>query len=169
MSGPPNDLTAALQRRWGPILEALDAAGHPQADSRRILHQLLTDVPPADQHYWEVNLIEFAGLFVAIRNIVLKETPIALGRPMSDEESAWLDRRLDTVLEQALESLAHRAAHDIRGGLNAILLTTEVIGNDVQRVMPDSMEDVRQIKESVEETLAAVDRWLRKAKPPEGA
>lgn len=127
------------------------------------------------------NLAELLIEFDVLRPILMEETALCLGREISLGELIALNMGVDLAARRSvlafvnyqkreLESAANAHAkylsfmsHDVRGGLNAILLSTDVLYQELadQPQFREALSDVETIKRNILETVATMDRFLR--------
>jgi signal transduction histidine kinase len=121
-------------------------------------------------------MIEF-GL---LRPILLDEVSAHLGRDLSPEESAATNMGLDASMRHSvtqftrhqqdqLRALAEGQSkylsflsHDLRGGLNGVLLMVEVLKREMagEPRFHESMEDLDAMRRSIMDTVGTMDRFL---------
>jgi signal transduction histidine kinase len=122
-------------------------------------------------------LVEYALL----RPIVLDEVASYLGRDLTLEEAASLNMGLDTAVrkgvtrftayqQQQLKLVAEAQSkylsflsHDLRGGLNGVLLMVEVLKRELagEQKFSESIQDLDSMRRSILDTVATMDRFLR--------
>jgi signal transduction histidine kinase len=144
---------------------------------------LLTDSQEhgAMRFFQSYNLAELLIEFDVLRPILMEECALCLNRDITLGEIIALNMGVDlaarrSVLEfvnhqkRELEAAANAHAkylsfmsHDVRGGLNAILLSTDVLYQDLagQPQFAEALTDVETIKRNILETVATMDRFLR--------
>ena len=127
---------------------------------------------------YDVNavLIEF-GL---LRPILLDEVAAHLGRELSPEESAATHMGLDAALRHSVTQFTgHQEgqlrvvaeaqskylsflSHDLRGGLNGVLLMVEVLKRELagEERFAESMQDLDAMRRSIMDTVGTMDRFL---------
>ena len=121
-------------------------------------------------------MIEF-GL---LRPVLLDEVTAHLGRDLSPEESAATNMGLDAALRHSvtqftrhqqdqLRTLAEAQSkylsflsHDLRGGLNGVLLMVEVLKRELagEPRFSESMQDLDAMRRSIMDTVGTMDRFL---------
>ena len=127
------------------------------------------------------NLTELLIEFDVLRPILMEETALHMKRDVTLGEIIALNMGVDLASRRSvlcfvnyqkreLESAANAHAkylsfmsHDVRGGLNAILLSTDVLYHELsdQKQFSESLTDVETIKRNILETVATMDRFLR--------
>jgi signal transduction histidine kinase len=127
------------------------------------------------------NLTELMIEFDVLRPILMEEAALHMGRDITLGEVIALNMGIDlasrrSVLafvnyqKQELRAAAEAHAkylsfmsHDVRGGLNAILLSTDVLHQELkdQPKFAEAMTDVETIKRNILETVGTMDRFLR--------
>jgi signal transduction histidine kinase len=130
-----------------------------------------------DQNY---NLSELMIEYGLLRPILIEETALHLGRVISVEEIQALNLAIDIstrrgvityVNQQKLElqSLVEAQAkylgflsHDLRGGLNGVLLMIEVLRKDLsaEPKFAESIKDIEMMRRSILDTVSTMDRFL---------
>jgi signal transduction histidine kinase len=127
------------------------------------------------------NLGELLVEFDILRPILMEETARQLGRELSLGEVIALNMGVDLSARRSIlvfvdyqkRELASSAnaqakylsfmAHDVRGGLNAILLSAEVLRGELE-VDPkyqQAVTDVDTIRRNILDTVATMDRFLK--------
>jgi signal transduction histidine kinase len=121
-------------------------------------------------------MIEF-GL---LRPIVLDEVVSHLGRGLSPAEAAATNMGLDAALRHSVTQFtAHQQdrlravaegqskylaflSHDLRGGLNGVLLMVEVLKREMagEPRFSESMQDLDAMRRSIMDTVGTMDRFL---------
>jgi signal transduction histidine kinase len=127
------------------------------------------------------NLTELLIEFDVLRPILMEETALFMKRDVSLGEIIALNMGIDlasrrSVLafvnyqKQELVAAANAHAkylsfmsHDVRGGLNAILLSTDVLHQELadHPQFAEALSDVETIKRNIHETVSTMDRFLR--------
>jgi len=127
------------------------------------------------------NLTELLIEFDVLRPILMEETALYMKRDISLGEIIALNMGVDlssrrSVLafvnhqKQELVAAANAHAkylsfmsHDVRGGLNAILLSTDVLHQELtdHPQFAEALSDVETIKRNIHETVSTMDRFLR--------
>jgi signal transduction histidine kinase len=127
------------------------------------------------------NLTELLIEFDVLRPILMEETALHMKRDVSLGEIIALNMGVDlasrrSVLafvnyqKQELVAAANAHAkylsfmsHDVRGGLNAILLSTDVLHQELadHPQFAEALTDVETIKRNIHETVSTMDRFLR--------
>jgi signal transduction histidine kinase len=127
------------------------------------------------------NLTELLIEFDVLRPILMEETALHMKRDISLGEIIALNMGVDLASRRSvlcfvnyqkreLEAAANAHAkylsfmsHDVRGGLNAILLSTDVLYHELsdQKQFAEALTDVETIKRNILETVATMDRFLR--------
>ena len=115
-----------------------------------------------------------------LRPIVLDEVTAALGRDLTPEESAATNMGLDAALRHSvIQFTAHQQdqlkvvaeaqskylsflSHDLRGGLNGVLLMVEVLKRELagEDRFAESMHDLDAMRRSILDTVGTMDRFL---------
>jgi signal transduction histidine kinase len=130
------------------------------------------------QHY---NLTELLVELDVLRPILMEEAALHMKRDITLGEIIALNMGVDLAarrsvlafvehqraeLRQAAESHAKYLSfmsHDVRGGLNAILLTADVLHHQLRDdpQFAESLSDVEMIKRNILDTVATMDRFLK--------
>lgn len=126
------------------------------------------------------NLSELLVEYSILRSIMIEEMSKQMDRPMTVEEIAGLNAGLDAVSRRAVESFVKYQqqemnagteamskylsfiSHDLRGSLNGILLTVEVLRREFGASPARSswVEDLDTMRRSIMDTVAAMERFL---------
>jgi signal transduction histidine kinase len=121
-------------------------------------------------------LVEYAIL----RPLLLDEVATQMGRDLTPEEAATLNMGLDTAVrkgvtkftafqEHQLKLVAEAQskylsflAHDLRGGLNGVLLMVEVLKRELagETKFKESIHDLDSMRRSILDTVSTMDRFL---------
>jgi len=137
------------------------------------------------------NLAELLIEADLLRRVLFEEVVLELGQPLSTQEIVALNMGVDASVERSViafvnhQTEQNRAineaqskylsflSHDLRGGLNGVLLMLEVLRRQMRDHVEfgESVEDIETIKRSILETVATMDRFLhaerfRKGKVP---
>lgn len=127
------------------------------------------------------NLTELLIEFDVLRPILMEETALHMKRDISLGEIIALNMGVDLAsrrsvlcfvnyqkreLEAAVTAHAKYLSfmsHDVRGGLNAILLSTDVLHQELndRPEFAEALSDVDTIKRNIMETVGTMDRFLR--------
>jgi signal transduction histidine kinase len=127
------------------------------------------------------NLTELLVEFDVLRPILMEEAALHMKRDITLGEIIALNMGVDLAarrsvlafvehqraeLRQAAEAHAKYLSfmsHDVRGGLNAILLTTDVLRLQLQDdpQFAEALGDVEMIKRNILDTVATMDRFLK--------
>ncbi len=115
-----------------------------------------------------------------LRPLLLDEVTAHLGRDLSPEESAATNMGLDAAMRHSVTQFtAHQhdqlralaesqskylafLSHDLRGGLNGVLLMVEVLKRELagEPRFHESMEDLDSMRRSIMDTVGTMDRFL---------
>ena len=115
-----------------------------------------------------------------LRPIMLDEVTTELGRNLSAEETAALNMGVDTAVrksvnkfaafqQQQLKTVAEAQSkylsflsHDLRGGLNGVLLMVEVLKRELagEIKFSESVHDLDSMRRSILDTVSTMDRFL---------
>lgn len=126
------------------------------------------------------NLSELLVEYSVLRSIVLDEVSNAMDRALTLEEISGLNAGLDAAVRRSVESfVAYQQreiqghvdaqskylsylSHDLRGSLNGILLTLEVLRRELAGVgaLQGSLQDLDLMRRSILNTVATMDRLL---------
>ena len=118
--------------------------------------------------------------FCLLRPPLLDEVTAHLGRPLSAEESAATNMGLDAALRHSVTQFARHQqdrlravaegqskylsflSHDLRGGLNGVLLMVEVLKRELagEARFGESMQDLDAMRRSIMDTVGTMDRFL---------
>jgi signal transduction histidine kinase len=127
------------------------------------------------------NLTELLIEFDVLRPILMEEAALHMKRDVTLGEVIALNMGVDLAarrsvlafvehqraeLRQAAEAHAKYLSfmsHDVRGGLNAILLTADVLHHQLadEPQFSEALSDVEMIKRNILDTVATMDRFLR--------
>ena len=127
------------------------------------------------------NLTELLVEFDVLRPILMEETALHMKRDVTLGEIIALNMGVDLAarrsvlafveyqrgeLRQAAEAHAKYLSfmsHDVRGGLNAILLTTDVLHHQLadEPQFAEALSEVEMIKRNILDTVATMDRFLK--------
>jgi signal transduction histidine kinase len=176
-----DELTQAQIRNSLPeILENLASAL--ESNEASLTRALLTDSQEhgAMRFTQSYNLTELLIEFDVLRPILMEETALHMKRDVSLGEIIALNMGVDLAsrrsvlcfvnyqkreLEAAVN--AHTKylsfmSHDVRGGLNAILLSTDVLHQELndRPEFAEALSDVETIKRNIMETVGTMDRFL---------
>jgi signal transduction histidine kinase len=128
----------------------------------------------------QFNLNELLIEYHLLRGTVFEYCTTALGRPLELHEIVELNSGIDVALRAATIAFTEHQAeqitseaetftkylaflsHDIRGSLNGVLLTAEVLKRDLanEPKFAESVEDLDTMRRSIHETVATIDRFL---------
>lgn len=132
----------------------------------------------------DFNLNELLIEYAILRRVTIIELSAAMGRAMSLTEQLAIAEAVDIALRQAAIAFTdHQASelrtqadamtkylsflsHDLRGGLNGAMLLIEVLRRDLERDprYRTSVEDLDNMRRSMMETVATMDRFLHAEK-----
>ena len=132
------------------------------------------------RYHQSFNLREVLVEYSLIRSIVVEEVGTALNRPLRLEEIVTLNVGIDAAARRAVTAfVSHQTtelesataaqkkylaflSHDIRGNLNSILLTLEVLKREIaaEARFADSVADMDSMRRSILDTVATMDRFL---------
>jgi signal transduction histidine kinase len=127
------------------------------------------------------NLTELLIEFDVLRPILMEEAALHIGRDITLGEVIALNMGIDLASRRSVLAFVNyqkwelRAAaeahakylsfmsHDVRGGLNAILLSTDVLHQELmdQPKFAEALSDVETIKRNIMETVGTMDRFLK--------
>jgi signal transduction histidine kinase len=133
------------------------------------------------QHY---NLSELLTEYIHIRPILIEHVSRHMARSMDPTEVVALNLAVDVIVKQGVLAFAeHQGAdlrssmearakylsflsHDLRGGLNGILLMIEVLRRDLQphERFAESVQDLDSMRRSILDTVGTMDRFLHAEK-----
>ncbi|MEZ0267523.1 MAG: sensor histidine kinase, partial [Phycisphaerae bacterium] len=168
-----DSLPDTLERLAG----ALESTG-PRPTAELLAESHEHGVDRADQAY---NLADLLVEFDLLRPILMEEAALELGRDITLGEIIALNMGVDLAARRSVLTFVQRQradleaaarvqakylsfmSHDIRGGLNAILLSAEVLETELRDEprFAQAMEDVDSIRRNILDTVAAMDRFLR--------
>jgi signal transduction histidine kinase len=126
------------------------------------------------------NVNELLVEYGLLRPVLVDEVMSHLGREIALEEIAALNMGIDLVVRRSVtEFIAHREkqiktlvdaqskylsflSHDLRGGLNGVLLMAEVIKRELadEPRFAESIQDLDAMRRSILDTVATMDRFL---------
>jgi signal transduction histidine kinase len=167
-----NELPATLDQ-MAVALEATD----PKATKDLMEVALSHGETRFDQSY---NLAELMIEYSLLRPILIEEISRELNRIISIEEITALNLGIDVAARRGvtsfvnqqkaeLQSLAEAQtkylsflSHDLRGGLNGVLLMLEVLRRDLMNEpkYKESLDDLETMRRSILETVGTMDRFL---------
>src|SRR5690349_6624917 len=127
------------------------------------------------------NLTELLVEFDVLRPILMEEAALHMKRDITLGEVIALNMGVDLAARRSVLAFVNyqkrelRAAaeahakylsfmsHDVRGGLNAILLSTDVLHQELsdRAEFAEALSDVDTIKRNILETVGTMDRFLR--------
>jgi len=168
-----DSLPATLERLAG----ALETTG-PRPTAALLDESGEHGVDRAAQAY---NLADLLVEFDLLRPILMEEAAVELGRDVTLGEIIALNMGVDLAARRSVLTFVQRQradleagakvqakylsfmSHDIRGGLNAILLSAEVLETELRDEprFAQAMEDVDSIRRNILDTVAAMDRFLK--------
>jgi signal transduction histidine kinase len=160
-----SEMADILESDDGSAMPELKAAAQGHGDSRFHNSYSISDV-----------IIEY-GL---LRPIVIDEIRECLDREMTVEEVAALNMGIDTALRRSvIRFVTHQQnqlragstaqnkylsflAHDLRGGLNSVLLTAELLKRQFagEPRFAESIQDIDSMRQAILDTVATMDRFL---------
>jgi signal transduction histidine kinase len=131
----------------------------------------------------KVELRQFLDEIALFRKVVLEEVSQELARPLKLEESVRLNAALDALAADALEHLVgvqyrgieqavdgqnsflDKLSHDVRGQLNAVLLTLQLLERQGSGKVKsgDSLAELAQLRRTILATIEQIDRPNRTA------
>jgi len=152
------------------------------SDQENALTLFLENAPIHGQtrFHQDYNLNELLIEYHILRRIVVQQIAEALGRNLALEESISVNLALDVAVRRSTVAYTdHQAgelkagteayskylsflSHDIRGGLNGVLLMIEVLRRDLSRApeFTESLDDLEVMKRSILETVGTMERFL---------
>jgi signal transduction histidine kinase len=127
------------------------------------------------------NLSELLIEFDLLRPILMEETAQQMKRDITLDEVIALNMGVDMAARRSIIAFVEyqkrelqtssdvRAkylsflSHDVRGGLNAVLLTTEILHNELgpDGRFKESLEDLRTLQRNIHDTVTTMDRFLQ--------
>lgn len=156
--------------------EALGSASAPDVE------RLLADSPShgSTRFHQHFNLNELLVEYHLLRRCMIEQVAMQLGRPMATGEVVALNTCLDVIGRRAVVAFAdHQSeqiraeaaamakylsflSHDLRGGLNAAILTAEVLKRDLadEPRLAGSLEDLDTMRRAMLDTVATMERFL---------
>ena len=155
----------ALETNQPGSAERLDEISKPHGDLR--FHQAF-------------NVNELLLEYQLLRRIVLQEVAGELGRDLKSDELAAINARIDTAQRRGVVTFVNdltgqlRASdelqsnylsylnHDLRGGMNGILLMVEVLKRELasDSRFAETTEDLEAMRRSVLDSVATMDRFV---------
>jgi signal transduction histidine kinase len=126
------------------------------------------------------NLRELLVEYSLLRTILIDEVSAGLSRPLTMDEVTTLNVGVDASSRRAVTAYVSRMSedmqaaaeaqskhlsflsHDLRGNLNGILLTVEVLRRQLVSTpsMSESLEDLDVMRHAILDTVATMDRFL---------
>jgi signal transduction histidine kinase len=126
------------------------------------------------------NVGELLVEYGILRSILIDEIVTELGRDLTVSESAALNMGVDTAVrngvmrftafqQQQMKAVVDAQSknlsflsHDIRGGLNGVLLMVEVLKRELagEPKFTESIQDLDSMRSSILDTVATMDRFL---------
>jgi signal transduction histidine kinase len=133
-----------------------------------------------ERFHQSFNIGELISEYGILRPIVLDEVSEHLGRDLSVAQSASLNMGIDTAIrngvtrftefqQQQLKAVVDAQSknlsfmsHDIRGGLNGVLLMVEVLKRELasEPKFSESIADLDSMRQSILDTVSTMDRFL---------
>jgi signal transduction histidine kinase len=175
------ELTLAQLRNNIPLIidqmiEALEADDPAPTD--RLLE--ISEPHGEVRFHQEYNVNELLIEYHLLRRIMLELTAEQLGRDLSPDEMIALNLGIDTALRRGVVTFVTHLArqltaaddlqshyisylnHDLRGGMNGILLMVEVLKRELGRAnqFPDAAEDLEAMRRAVFDAVATMDRFV---------
>ena len=154
-----------------------------EADDPRPTEQLMemTKIHGVERFHESYNMQELIEEYRLLRRILVEEVDIAFSGVVSTREWVALDMAIDIALQQAVLSfLKHQnarltastnaeakflsfLAHDMRNGLNNIMLTMQWVESCISpaKQWSECAEALRDARVSAEETIAGMERLLQ--------
>ena len=128
----------------------------------------------------QFDLGELLNEYCLLRRVLHEEVAAQLGRAMEQDEVEALHLGVDVAVRRSVVRFAseQRAelqavveaqtkylsflSHDLRGGLNGVLLMIEVLRRDLakEQKFADSLEDLDMMRRSILESVGTMDRFL---------
>jgi signal transduction histidine kinase len=175
------ELTLAQLRNNIPLIidqmiEALEADDPAPTD--RLLE--ISEPHGEVRFHQEYNVNELLIEYHLLRRIMLEQTAEQLGRDLSPDEMIALNLGIDTALRRGVVTFVTHLArqlsasddlqahyisylnHDLRGGMNGILLMVEVLKRELGRSnqFADATEDLEAMRRAVFDAVATMDRFV---------
>ena len=144
--------------------------------------QFAIDAPEHGRVRYEQNfdLAQVMVEYSMLRRAVLEETTEAMDRPLTLDELMSLSVGLDVMIRRAVITFVNHLqgdvradaenqskylsflSHDLRGGLNGILLMIEVLKRELSTApqFATSIEDLDLMRRSILDTVSTMDRFL---------
>ena len=130
------------------------------------------------RHCYTTN--EFMIEYALLRPIAIDQVTEQLGRPMTVAEAAAFNMGIDTALrtavnrcvgdqQEALRVVSDAQtkylsflSHDLRGGLNGVMLTAELLKRQLSDDprFAESIDDIDSMRRAILDTVATMDRFL---------
>jgi signal transduction histidine kinase len=140
----------------------------------------LSESHGALRYHQSFNINELLVEYGLLRPIMIDEVMMHVGREVTAEENAALNMVLDAAVrrgvtefcayqERTLKSVTDAQSkylsflsHDLRGGLNGVLLMAEVLKRELANEprFSESVEDLDAMRRSILDTVATMDRFL---------
>ncbi|HEX4054594.1 MAG TPA: HAMP domain-containing sensor histidine kinase [Tepidisphaeraceae bacterium] len=132
------------------------------------------------RYHQSFNLSELLVEYSILRSIVIEEVTISVERPLKLDEVSCLNVGLDAAARRAVESFVSYQqreiqssaeaqtkylaflSHDLRGSLNAVLLTMEVLRRDLSGVEKrrGMIKDLESMRRSILDTVGRMDLFV---------
>ncbi|MGA3066406.1 MAG: hypothetical protein ABSF29_06110 [Tepidisphaeraceae bacterium] len=185
-SGKFGDLVAAVRARWGTIAGRRGGGENPSSrlpcDLESVIRAIeaypTADSGPSDPHpQTGITLGQLLDNFTQFRRLIVEEVTDELVRPIRLDEQLCLSTAIDHLLAAAVEQIVsshylriekavegqnaflHRLGHDVRGQLNAILLTLQVLQRELSGVSGarQSLLELDQLRRTILTTIQQMD------------
>jgi signal transduction histidine kinase len=132
------------------------------------------------RYHQSFNLSELLVEYSILRSIVIEEVTTAVARPLTLEEISGINAGLDAAARRAVETFVNYQqrelnssaeaqskylaflSHDLRGSLNAILLTVEVLRRDLSGIEKrrGTIHDLESMRRSILDTVGRMDLFV---------
>ena len=160
-----DQIIEALQSTRSETVERLAEAGIPHGEVR--FHQ-------------DFNVNELLIEYQLLRELLLKEVTSELQRPLSTEELIAINLGIDTAQRRSVTTFVDHLAgqlraaddlqsnymsylnHDLRGGMNGILLMVEVLKRELANEprLSDATQDLESVRRAVFDSVSTMDRFV---------
>jgi signal transduction histidine kinase len=162
------------------ILESIAVAMESQGDDVTQDLKAVSSAHGAVRYHQSYNVSEVLLEYSILRPILLDEISRKLGRTMTTDESIAIDQGIDVSLRRSVMNFVNHLtreiqlsaesqskylsflSHDLRGGLNGVVLMVEVLKRELSTEprFSRSMEDLEMMRRAILETVNTMDRFL---------
>lgn len=162
------------------ILESIAVAMESKGDDVTEDLKAVSSAHGAVRYHQSYNVSEVLLEYSILRPILLDEITRKLGRAMTTDESIAIDQGIDVSLRRSVMNFVNHLtremqlsaesqskylsflSHDLRGGLNGVVLMVEVLKRELSADarFSRSIEDLEIMRRAILETVNTMDRFL---------